>query len=112
MIYGGVRASKPNIMQDAIEFVTKLMDKKISTPAERQAENKRGRHGEKKHYGGSNVIVLNATIHHDGSCSLQVSLSAQSGHLDHDFRSIQMLIDVGIKGTLGNDCTDAKNQKP
>ncbi|GKA80882.1 hypothetical protein Tco_0787574 [Tanacetum coccineum] len=41
VINGGVRASKTKTMQDAIEFVTKLMDKKISTPAERQAENKR-----------------------------------------------------------------------
>ncbi|GKF62496.1 hypothetical protein Tco_0182550, partial [Tanacetum coccineum] len=41
MIHGGLRASKPKTMQDAIEFVTKLMDKKISTPAKRQAENKR-----------------------------------------------------------------------
>ncbi|GKC86621.1 reverse transcriptase domain-containing protein [Tanacetum coccineum] len=34
-------ASKPKTMQDAIEFATELMDKKISTLAERQAENKR-----------------------------------------------------------------------
>ncbi|GKG48488.1 hypothetical protein Tco_0510373, partial [Tanacetum coccineum] len=32
---------KPKTMKDAIEFSTKLMDKKISTLAERQAENKR-----------------------------------------------------------------------
>ncbi|GJU58336.1 hypothetical protein Tco_1236102 [Tanacetum coccineum] len=41
MIHGRVMASKPKAMQDAIEFATKLMDKKISTLAERQAENKR-----------------------------------------------------------------------
>ncbi|GKF52724.1 hypothetical protein Tco_0159634 [Tanacetum coccineum] len=41
MIHRGVRASKPKTIQDAIEFATKLMDKKISTPAKRQAENKR-----------------------------------------------------------------------
>nr|GEY46091.1 hypothetical protein [Tanacetum cinerariifolium] len=35
-----VMASKPKIMQDAIEFATKLMDKKISTLAERDFENK------------------------------------------------------------------------
>ncbi|GJQ90401.1 RNA-directed DNA polymerase, eukaryota [Tanacetum coccineum] len=37
----GVMASKPKTMQDAIEIETELMDKKISTLAERQAENKR-----------------------------------------------------------------------
>ncbi|GJW34431.1 gypsy type transposase [Tanacetum coccineum] len=41
MIHGSVMASKPKTMQDAIEIATELMDKKISTLAERQAENKR-----------------------------------------------------------------------
>nr|GEZ31912.1 hypothetical protein [Tanacetum cinerariifolium] len=41
MIHGRVMASKPKTMQNAIEFATELMDKKISTLAERQAENKR-----------------------------------------------------------------------
>ncbi|GJR71671.1 reverse transcriptase domain-containing protein [Tanacetum coccineum] len=41
MIYGSVVASKPKTMQEATEMATKLMDKKISTLAERQAKNKR-----------------------------------------------------------------------
>ncbi|GJT43028.1 hypothetical protein Tco_0951743 [Tanacetum coccineum] len=41
MIQGSVMASKPKKMQDAIEFATELMDQKIRTLAERQAENKR-----------------------------------------------------------------------
>ncbi|GKA23403.1 putative reverse transcriptase domain-containing protein [Tanacetum coccineum] len=41
MIHGSAMASKPKKMQDAIEFATELMDKKISTLAEQQAENKR-----------------------------------------------------------------------
>nr|GEU41924.1 hypothetical protein [Tanacetum cinerariifolium] len=41
MIHRSVMASKPKTMQDAIEFATELMDKKISTLDERQAENKR-----------------------------------------------------------------------
>nr|GEX12449.1 hypothetical protein [Tanacetum cinerariifolium] len=41
IIHGSVMASKPKTMQDAIEFATELIDKKISTLAERQAENKR-----------------------------------------------------------------------
>ncbi|GJV03378.1 hypothetical protein Tco_1336947 [Tanacetum coccineum] len=41
MIHGSVMATKPKTMQDAIEFATELIDKKISTFAERQAENKR-----------------------------------------------------------------------
>nr|GEY67825.1 hypothetical protein [Tanacetum cinerariifolium] len=40
-IHGSVIATKPKTMQDAIEFSTKLMDKKINTWAERQTDNKR-----------------------------------------------------------------------
>nr|GEU44357.1 putative ribonuclease H-like domain-containing protein [Tanacetum cinerariifolium] len=41
MIHGSVKASKPKTMQEAIEFATELMDKKILTIAERQADTKR-----------------------------------------------------------------------
>ncbi|GJS55131.1 putative reverse transcriptase domain-containing protein [Tanacetum coccineum] len=41
MIHERVMTSKLKTMQDAIEFVTELMDKKISTLTKRQAENKR-----------------------------------------------------------------------
>nr|GEX64774.1 DNA/RNA polymerases superfamily protein [Tanacetum cinerariifolium] len=41
MTHGGVMASKPKTMQDAIEFATEIMDQKIRTLAERQAKNKR-----------------------------------------------------------------------
>ncbi|GJT27196.1 putative reverse transcriptase domain-containing protein [Tanacetum coccineum] len=41
MIQGSVMASKPKTMQEAIKFATDLMDQKIRTFTERQAENKR-----------------------------------------------------------------------
>ncbi|GJY82301.1 hypothetical protein Tco_0495677 [Tanacetum coccineum] len=41
MIHGNIIASKPKTMQEAVEMATELMDKKVSTIAERQAENKR-----------------------------------------------------------------------
>nr|GEU86671.1 reverse transcriptase domain-containing protein [Tanacetum cinerariifolium] len=40
-IHGSVMATKPKTMQDAIEFATELMNKKINTWAECQADNKR-----------------------------------------------------------------------
>nr|GEY28320.1 reverse transcriptase domain-containing protein [Tanacetum cinerariifolium] len=40
-IHGSVMVTKPKTMQDAIEFATELMNKKINTWAERQADNKR-----------------------------------------------------------------------
>ncbi|GKD53586.1 putative reverse transcriptase domain-containing protein [Tanacetum coccineum] len=41
MIHGSVVASKPKTMQEAVEIITELMDKKIHTFAERQTESKR-----------------------------------------------------------------------
>ncbi|GJS91129.1 putative reverse transcriptase domain-containing protein [Tanacetum coccineum] len=41
MIHGNIVASKPKTMQEAVEMATELMDKKVITIAERQAENKR-----------------------------------------------------------------------
>nr|GFB28011.1 hypothetical protein [Tanacetum cinerariifolium] len=44
MIHGGVKASKPQSMQEAIEFATEMMDKKMLIHAEHQAEQKRKFH--------------------------------------------------------------------
>ncbi|GJY96552.1 putative reverse transcriptase domain-containing protein [Tanacetum coccineum] len=41
MIHGSVSASKPQSMQEAIEFAIEMMDKKMLIAVERQAENKR-----------------------------------------------------------------------
>ncbi|GJS24729.1 putative reverse transcriptase domain-containing protein [Tanacetum coccineum] len=41
MIHGSVVVSKPKTMQEAVEIVTELMDKKILTFAERQTESQR-----------------------------------------------------------------------
>nr|GEU99651.1 putative reverse transcriptase domain-containing protein [Tanacetum cinerariifolium] len=40
-IHGSVMETKPKTIQDAIEFATELMNKKINTWSERQADNKR-----------------------------------------------------------------------
>ncbi|GJR01237.1 hypothetical protein Tco_0524221 [Tanacetum coccineum] len=41
MIHGNIVASKPKTMQEALKWPLNLMDKRVSTIAERQAENKR-----------------------------------------------------------------------
>ncbi|GJS45796.1 putative reverse transcriptase domain-containing protein [Tanacetum coccineum] len=45
MIHGNIVASKPKTMQEAIEMATELMDKRVSTIAERQAGKTRGSWG-------------------------------------------------------------------
>nr|GEW96226.1 reverse transcriptase domain-containing protein [Tanacetum cinerariifolium] len=112
MIYGSVMASKPKTMQDTIEFTTELMDKKISTFVERQAENKRkfedtskinqNQHqnkkqntirdytvgfGDKKHYGGSKTVCSKCNHHHDGQCAPICHKCNRVGHLARDCRS-------------------------
>nr|GEX90245.1 putative reverse transcriptase domain-containing protein [Tanacetum cinerariifolium] len=54
MIYGSVNASKPQSMQEAIEFATKMMDKKMLTHAERQEI--------RSHMEESNLYVLSVII--------------------------------------------------
>nr|GEZ36205.1 hypothetical protein [Tanacetum cinerariifolium]GEZ36216.1 hypothetical protein [Tanacetum cinerariifolium] len=113
MIHGRVRASKLKTMQDAIEIATKLRNKKISTLAECQTENKKrldntsknnqnqqqpkkrqnigraytARHGEKKHYGGSKPLCSKCDYYHDGPCAPKCHKCNRFGHLARDCRS-------------------------
>ncbi|GJY38159.1 hypothetical protein Tco_0424523, partial [Tanacetum coccineum] len=92
MIQGSVMDSKPKRMHDAIEFSTELMDQKIRSLADHQAEKKRkfddtlrnnqnqqqpfkrhnvaraytAGHGEKKVYRGSKPLCHKYNYHHDG----------------------------------------------
>ncbi|GJZ74367.1 putative reverse transcriptase domain-containing protein [Tanacetum coccineum] len=104
MIQGSVMASKPKTMQDAIEFATELMDKKIDTFAERKSENKRkqddnqqqqnkrqntGRayaagSGEKKPYRGSKPLCSKCNYHHDGQWAPKCHKCIRVGHLARD----------------------------
>nr|GEU28812.1 putative reverse transcriptase domain-containing protein [Tanacetum cinerariifolium] len=95
MIHGSVKSSKPQSMQEAIEFRTKMMDKKMLTHDERQAEQKRklddtlrnNQHqqqpfkrnnvarvytagpGDKKPYGGTKPLCSKCNYHQDGLCT-------------------------------------------
>nr|GEV39369.1 hypothetical protein [Tanacetum cinerariifolium] len=95
MIHGSVKASKPQSIQEAIEFATEMMDKKMLTHAERQAEHKRklddtsrnNQHqqqpfkrnnvaraytagpGDKKPYGGIKPLCPKCNYHHVGPCT-------------------------------------------
>ncbi|GJV69481.1 reverse transcriptase domain-containing protein [Tanacetum coccineum] len=107
MIHGSVVASKPKTMQEATEMATELMDKKISTFAERQAENKRkldNNHqaqqqlpkrqnvvqayaagtGERKEYVGTLPLCNKCKFHHNGPCTVKCANCKRVGHLTRD----------------------------
>ncbi|GKA92354.1 hypothetical protein Tco_0814279 [Tanacetum coccineum] len=110
MIYKSVMASKPKTMQDAIEFATELMDKKINTLAECQAEIKRkldnnnqaqqqppkkqgvaiaytAGPGERKEYAGTLPLCNKCKFHHNGQCTVKCANCKRVGHLTRDCRS-------------------------
>ncbi|GJR85314.1 putative reverse transcriptase domain-containing protein [Tanacetum coccineum] len=111
-IHGSVMTTKPKTMQDAIEFAIELMDKKINTWAEHQADNKRksdntarnnqnqqpnkrqntGRayaagNGDRKPYGGPKPLCSKCNYHHEGPCAPKCSKCNRFGHLGRDCRS-------------------------
>ncbi|GJX20631.1 putative reverse transcriptase domain-containing protein [Tanacetum coccineum] len=100
MIHESVMASKPKTMQDAIEFATELMDKKIRTFAERQ------RSGKKKPYGGSKPMCAKCNNHHDGQCAPKCHKCNKVGHLARDYRS------TANANTANNQRGTRAGQKP
>ncbi|GJS98599.1 putative reverse transcriptase domain-containing protein [Tanacetum coccineum] len=107
MIHGSVMASKPKTMQDANDFATELMDKKIRTFAERHSKNKRKQDdnqqqqnkrqytgmayaagsGKKKPYEGSKPLCSKCNYHHDSQCAPKCHKCNRVGHLARDCRS-------------------------
>ncbi|GJU99618.1 putative reverse transcriptase domain-containing protein [Tanacetum coccineum] len=100
----------PQSMQEAIEFATEMMDKKMLTAAERQAENKRkfedtsrnnqnqqqpfkrnnvaraytAGPGDKKPYGGTKPLCAKCNYHHDGPCTQKCTNCKKLGHSARD----------------------------
>ncbi|GJY49376.1 reverse transcriptase domain-containing protein [Tanacetum coccineum] len=113
MIHGNIVASKPKTMQEAIEMATELMDKRVSTIAERQAENKRkfentsrnnqnqqqqqnkrqntgqaytAGNSDRKSYAGSKPLCSKCNYNHEGPCPPKCNNCKRVGHLTQDCR--------------------------
>ncbi|GJR44728.1 putative reverse transcriptase domain-containing protein, partial [Tanacetum coccineum] len=85
MIHRSVMTSKPKTMQDAVEFATELMDKKIRTFNTGRAYTTGS--DEKKPYGGSKPLCSKCNYHHDGPCAPKCHKCNRVGHLARDCRS-------------------------
>nr|GEW68342.1 putative reverse transcriptase domain-containing protein [Tanacetum cinerariifolium] len=111
MIHGSVKASKPQSMQEAIEFATEMMDKKMLTYAEGQAKHKKkfndtlrnnqhqqqpfkrnnvargytAKPGDKKPYGGTKPLCPKCNYHYDGPCASKCTNYKKIGHLARDY---------------------------
>ncbi|GKC40542.1 putative reverse transcriptase domain-containing protein, partial [Tanacetum coccineum] len=104
---------------NAIKFATELMDKKINTWAERQADNKRktddtarnnqnqqpnkrqntrrayaAGNGDRKPYGGPKPLCSKCNYHHEGPCAPKCSKCNRFGHLGRDCRS-PLIVNTG-----------------
>ncbi|GKA56443.1 putative reverse transcriptase domain-containing protein, partial [Tanacetum coccineum] len=109
MIQGSVMASKLKKMQDAIEFATELMDQKIRTLAERQAENKRkfedtSRNNQKQHqpFKWHNV----AWAYTVGYLARDCGGAAVNTNTQHDVTNYE----CGIQGHYKKDCPKLRNK--
>nr|GFB61514.1 hypothetical protein [Tanacetum cinerariifolium] len=69
MIHGSVKESKPQSMQEAIEFATEMMDKKMITYAEH-----------KKPYGGIKPLCPKCNYHHDRLCTQKCTNCRKISH--------------------------------
>nr|GEZ83183.1 putative reverse transcriptase domain-containing protein [Tanacetum cinerariifolium] len=94
-IHVSVMATKPKIMQDAIEFAIEIMDKKINTWAERQQPNKRQNtrrayaagNGDRRAYEGPKPLCSKCNYHHNGPCTPKCHKCNRFGHLSRDYRN-------------------------
>nr|GEW86745.1 hypothetical protein [Tanacetum cinerariifolium] len=126
MIHGSVKASKPQSIQEVIEFATEMMNKKMLTHAECQAEHERKfddtsintQHqqqpfkrnnvlraytagpGDKKPYGGTKPLCPKYNYHHDGPCALKAQ--------GENARGITCF-ECGVQGHYKSDCPKLKN---
>ncbi|GJY42573.1 putative reverse transcriptase domain-containing protein [Tanacetum coccineum] len=107
MIHGNIVASRPKTMQEAVEMATELMDKRVSTIAERQAENKRkfentsrnnqnqqqqnksktSQHNTagsviRNNKGVSKTLSSKCNYHHDGPCAPKTAVGTSAGPAD------------------------------
>nr|GEV21268.1 putative reverse transcriptase domain-containing protein [Tanacetum cinerariifolium] len=133
VIHESVVASRPKMMQEAIEMANELIDKRNNSWAECQVENKRKVNdtfrsnqsqqqqqnkrqntdraytvgsGEKKSYEGSKPLCPKCNYHHDGPCALKCYKCKKVGHIARGCRGTSNF------NTVNNQRGNGTGQKP
>nr|GFC06006.1 hypothetical protein [Tanacetum cinerariifolium] len=137
-IHDSVKATRPKTMQEAIEFATKLMERKIHTFVERQTENKRKQDDNNNQaqqqpfkkqgvaiaytagleYAGTLPLCNKCKFHHIGQCTVKCVNCKRVGHLTRDCRSPvatnnhrnPTCYQCGNQGHYRSDYLELKNQ--
>ncbi|GJW58596.1 integrase, catalytic region, zinc finger, CCHC-type containing protein [Tanacetum coccineum] len=111
MIHGNIVASKPKTMQEAIEMATELMDKRVSTMAERQAENKRKLENTSRN--NQNQQQQQNKRQNTGRAYTAGSGNANNTNNQKGTGSGQKLtcFECGVQGHFQKDCPRLKNNK-
>nr|GEU65563.1 hypothetical protein [Tanacetum cinerariifolium] len=135
IIHGSVKASKPQSMQEAIKFATEMMDKKMLTLVERQAEYKRkfddtsrntqhqqqppkrnnvaraytATQGDRKPYGGTKPLCPKCNYHHDRPCAPKCTNCKKIDHLARDCKGRRHYKSDFPKLKNGNQGNRARN---
>nr|GEX90955.1 putative reverse transcriptase domain-containing protein [Tanacetum cinerariifolium] len=108
MIHSSVKASKPQSMQEAIEFATEMMDKKMLTHAEPRAYTAGQR--DMKPYEGTKPLCPKCNYHHDGPCAPKCINYKKIGHLACDCKGRPAANNNNNKNQNNNNNNNQKAQ--
>nr|GFA67538.1 hypothetical protein [Tanacetum cinerariifolium] len=125
-IHDSVKAAKPKTMQEAIEFATELMDKRICDAVENKRkfegtsgnnqyqpqQNKRQNTGrayvvgnsDRNMYAGPKPLCSKCDYHHEGPCPPRCNNCKRVGHLTRDCRSQPANANNNNNNQKGNGC--------
>nr|GFC10917.1 reverse transcriptase domain-containing protein [Tanacetum cinerariifolium] len=113
MIHGSVVASKPKMMQEAIEIATELMDKKIRTFAERETASKRKFENTSRKHTEPITTTLKQKAEHRPSLHRSIWSAANNNNANNQrgtgLGQRPACYECGVQGHFKRECPKLKN---